>query len=294
MPNKHHHIPCAYLWNFSSNPADRRKAIIYAYDKVTNKCLDGNVESFAYIKGQYEAHNLPDPEYYEKLYARKEGEMSSLLTDLLADIRGHDHYHTINKKCKRELATHFCIQLARVKKSITQLKTAFDDTARNEILHRIRQEKNPQNRTKMRLELKRLKDDNYHDISLSLATDEKTFHHHIDSLCDKVWTYYVNTTSIPFVTSDVASVVVKLSEGATFDSPDIVAYYPLSHDICVYIIDKVQCEKQGKDYTLIDNMTLEVPTPTFVSNANAVQFHRCTRQIYANVDVKPHFYTLSE
>lgn len=263
---KHSHtVPVAYLANFGIAGNKKRDSMVYFYNVQENKTDKAKVGKFPVINNFYDVKELGEQkQIIEKMFSQIEGELATLLDDLLnvIIIDPNQRNDSSLQVDKGQLSAQFAMQITRTQ--------AFRDYYKD-----IYQQ---------------IKDGfPYADIPQYLKTDFQRIHtseildfgmsnFYANLFSDWHWGFIINHTELPFITSDNPVIRIdhgkKINEPISAVSPEVTYFVPLSPTIAVEIFHK--------DILKSDLVFFDIYQINNIASYNKEIIKNCSRFLFSN------------
>ena len=262
---RQHTVPACYLANFGVNGNKGRESLLYVYDVQDNKTGIDKVDNRPTSKNFYDVEELGEQKkLIEKFFGKIEGELATLLHDLLGSI-------AIDPQCrdttsiqidKENLAAQFAMLITRTQ-AFRENFNSFHGHIKDGFPY---------------LNIPQLSKADLQHIHTSEILTFRMSNFYTNVFSDWHWCFIINHTSLPFFTSD--NPVTKIIHGADMEapisdaSPEVTYFVPLSPTVAVEIFHKDILER---DCSIFDVYKVENISPY-----NKEIIKNCTRFIFSN------------
>ena len=269
---RQHTVPVCYLANFGINGNQSRDSVVYFYNVQDGKADQSGVESFPVEKYFYDIENLGEhKQIIEKMFSEIEGELSTLLKELLdlIVIDPKDRESSIvqiSTEQKNTLSAQIAMQATRTRAFRDYFKSVHQQLKDGLPFADIPQYK--------KADFQRL-----HTTEI-LSFGMSNFYANLFD--DRHWIFLINHTDTPFLTSDNPAIMIDnrkekngpispVSDEATF-------YFPISPIVAIEIYDKNVLKNDLRYFDIYQDKNVRWYNGQILKN--------CTRFLFSNKDFK--------
>ena len=269
---RQHTVPVCYLANFGINGNQSRDSVVYFYNIQDGKADQSGVESFPVEKYFYNIESLGEhKQIIEKMFSEIEGELSTLLKELLdlIVIDPKDRESSIvqiSTEQKNTLSAQIAMQAARTRAFRDYFKSVHQQLKDGLPFADIPQYK--------KADFQRL-----HTTEI-LSFGMSNFYANLFD--DRHWVFLINHTDTPFLTSDNPAIMIDnrkekngpispVSDEATF-------YFPISPIVAIEIYDKKVLKNDLRYFDIYQDKNVRWYNGQILKN--------CTRFLFSNKDFK--------
>ena len=291
---KQHVVPRSYLKRFGKKNLNNKGYNIAVKQLKSNKIFIDSVDNVAFRKNFYDVSDKINPKYWENYFSREieplyGPEMTNIIASLTLSQNKNDVL-TVSQILR--LSKMISFQILRVpgflERRFKHGEIMFDKTI-NETSEQF----------ELHLEIikgilddfvNNNKDDFIRDKTIPLIADKDRLDKLSDVLADKIWLFYFNNSSVPFITSDSPVVMYNFIRNSVsyanngVGRDDTFIYYPLSSKILIQIIPR---NFWGGTMKSLNNTLgfLSNADISFINLVNNFQVRHAEKQIF----VHPYF-----